>query len=219
MWYVYTYHRLQSICEKDPGSSLSYIDFYDAYLDYSGKNDLDSISQPELLKLVVKIVGDACISSQPPLILGLRPPEEEEEEEEEEMQVERGYNCLVDGKVFESVKELLDYVLSLKLTVGEGVCPWGHCGLRVKSVSRHVLSHIPLHDTEKVEEEVIDEIVDEELKGIQLTSLLVIRNLARHSQNLDLFAVYEKDLAGLLTSNRYAKTVSMVFAEIGKHKY
>ena len=208
---------LQSICVQDPASSLSYIDFYDAYLDYSGKHDLDVISQTELLKLVVKIIGDACISSVPPLILGLRPPVEEDEEEEEE--VDEGLHCGINscGQVFMTAEELEEHVKSHSIS-GTGVCPWGHCGRKIEDLGRHVYAHVPITTPSKKVVGKADEPVDEELRGIQLTSLLVIRNLARHSQNLELFSVYEKDLAGLLTSNRFARTVSMVFAEIGKHK-
>ena len=54
----------------------------------------------------------------------------------------------------------------------------------------------------------------EELKGIPLTALLILRNMAKNPENHKLFAPYEQDLACLLTSARYGKTVCSVFAEL-----
>ena len=54
----------------------------------------------------------------------------------------------------------------------------------------------------------------EELRGIPLTALLVIRNIARNPQNHALFSPFEKDLSTLLVSQRFGKVVSSVFAEL-----
>lgn len=54
----------------------------------------------------------------------------------------------------------------------------------------------------------------EELKGVQLTALLVIRNLAKNPDNWTMFYPFEDRLACLLTSSKFGRLVASVFAEL-----
>ncbi len=54
---------------------------------------------------------------------------------------------------------------------------------------------------------------DQEVKGVPLLSLLILRNLARHPQNRVLFYGIENEMAGMMVG-RYARLVGDVFAEL-----
>ena len=54
----------------------------------------------------------------------------------------------------------------------------------------------------------------DELRGIPLTSLLVLRNLARHPDNRSLYYPYEQQLSGLVAQPRYSKLVASILAQL-----
>ena len=55
---------------------------------------------------------------------------------------------------------------------------------------------------------------NDELRGIPLTALLVLRNLARHPDNRRLYYPFEHELANLLAHHRYSKLVSSILVEL-----
>lgn len=55
---------------------------------------------------------------------------------------------------------------------------------------------------------------NDELRGIPLTALLVLRNLARHPDNRSLYYPFEHELANLLAHHRYSKLVSSILVEL-----
>ncbi|KAI9105329.1 hypothetical protein DFS34DRAFT_681575 [Phlyctochytrium arcticum] len=58
---------------------------------------------------------------------------------------------------------------------------------------------------------------DDDLKGIPLTAMLVLRNLARVPQNKSLFAPFEESLAQkMISDRRFAKGLASVLAEVAK---
>jgi hypothetical protein len=54
----------------------------------------------------------------------------------------------------------------------------------------------------------------DELRGIPLTSLLILRNLARHPDNRSMYYPFETQLAALVAQPRYSKLVSSILAEL-----
>jgi hypothetical protein len=243
-------NRLQTVCEKEPSSSMTYDAFFEGYMNYCGKYDLNSVSQSELLKLVSKMISESALSTQPPLVLGLRPRIEEERDEASVQSVISSVDGLGNGEgqqgnicgigecktlgAFASPAALWTHVSghSRDQKSDQKTCPWDDCGKIIQEPSKvlsHLSTHIPLPDvsaslsapTQKKAKfppmpnvPMYQHDVNDELKGVQLTSLLVIRNLARNPSNAPLFSSIMTSLAALLTSSKYSKTVSSIFAEL-----
>jgi hypothetical protein len=56
--------------------------------------------------------------------------------------------------------------------------------------------------------------INDELRGIPLTALLVLRNLARHPDNRRLYYPFEQTLASLVAQPRFSKLASSILAEL-----
>jgi hypothetical protein len=56
--------------------------------------------------------------------------------------------------------------------------------------------------------------INDELRGIPLTALLVLRNLARHPDNRMLYHPFEQTLASLVAQPRFSKLASSILAEL-----
>lgn len=56
--------------------------------------------------------------------------------------------------------------------------------------------------------------INDELRGIPLTALLVLRNLARHPDNRRLYYPFEQNLAALVAQPRFSKLASSILAEL-----
>jgi hypothetical protein len=56
--------------------------------------------------------------------------------------------------------------------------------------------------------------INDELRGIPLTALLVLRNLARHPDNRRLYYPFEQTLAALVAQPRFSKLASSILAEL-----
>jgi hypothetical protein len=56
--------------------------------------------------------------------------------------------------------------------------------------------------------------ISDELRGIPLTALLVLRNLARHPDNRKLYYPFEQTLASLVAQPRFSKLASSILAEL-----
>ncbi|KAJ3371218.1 Chromatin structure-remodeling complex protein rsc9 [Kappamyces sp. JEL0680] len=150
---------LQTVCERDPSSSMSYEQFYEGYTTYCGKYDLNSIPQVELFKLITKMVSESAVSIQPPLVLGIKPRQEDDEASAQSMssvdgpvaadEIRQGNYCgfgtCTNLAAFSSPEQLWEHVLTHNLTAGEWKqCPWHHCGQPVKAPA-HLLNHIKTH--------------------------------------------------------------------------
>ena len=114
-------------------------------------------------------------------------------------------------------------------------CPWNECGTGISGPG-HLLSHLKTHiipDAPHPQEAPVTKSAamknvvatsiqhlhhgdqhQDELKGIPLTALLVLRNMARNPGNHGLFVPFEEELGCLLTSARFGKTAASVFAEL-----
>jgi hypothetical protein len=252
--------RIQAVCERDPASSTTHEDFYSKYSEYCGHYDLKPILQMELLKLIVKIVGESSVSNQPPLILGLRPKRLTKEKDDMDVddtvsavhcvpvtpvkEFRVGYYCGFPAchgtDVYLSAADLWKHVIdshSPMSSLTTKICPWNCCQAPIKNPS-HFLSHLKTHiipdapveaNTAKLSthsNQILKSVPataiqfhhgdqhQEDLKGIPLTALLILRNMARNPQNHKLFGPFENDLACLLTSAKFGKSVCSVFAEL-----
>ncbi|RKO92606.1 hypothetical protein BDK51DRAFT_19537, partial [Blyttiomyces helicus] len=86
-------------------------------------------------------------------------------------------------------------------------CRWRGCTALPSTPSRaralaHFATHAPLQPAS-------------ELRGVPLTTLLVLRNLAKHPDNRSLFGPYEANLANMMiTHPKFAKMIAQVLAEL-----
>jgi hypothetical protein len=212
-WYI-NLTRVQMMNDKDAEHVMTHQEFYAEYQHYCSSHSLNPILMHELLRLSFRFHPDS-ISQDPPHVLGLRPKVELKEQVEEEE--EEGLVCKITEKKFENLESFSNHILSYKV---KGVaCPWKGCGRSFESekqVQHHLKVHIPTTfpskpDTPKRPQ---NSEVHDDLKGIPLCALLVIRNIAKHPQNHQYFSPFEKDLATMLTNAKFNRTVASVLAEL-----
>lgn len=208
--------RLKIKCEFDAISSIPQEGLFVEYMNYCQANILNPIQMPELLKLSKKMHPDINVSVEPPMVMGLR-LKVDAPVEEEEVEDDRLY-CGFPGceAKFDSIDELTQHVR--KHEVKSNTCPWKHCGKKCttqKSLQHHMKTHIPLPFEKAIKEKPKPFVPDnDEIKGIPLSALLVIRNIAKHEGNHVYFAPFEKDLATMLTNAKYNKTIASILAEL-----
>jgi hypothetical protein len=207
--------------DKDPEYTMTHKEFHTDYVAYCTLNWLNPIMIPELLRLVGKFHPEA-VSQEPPQIIGLRPKQEPKEEPGEPEEKAPLLTCRMKscGKTFDTLAEFTTHLLnhSFKGTT----CTWAKCKFVAKDeahLKHHIKVHIPLSlddEKESPKSPVRPSQQDsyDDLKGIPLCALLVIRNIAKHPQNHQYFAPFEKDLATMLTNQKFNRTVAAVLAEL-----
>jgi hypothetical protein len=210
---------LQTKCETISGVSMSHESFYKSYSEYCAINLLNPVPMAEFLKLAAKFYKENAVSTEPPIIIGVKPIGDKRFDRDADSQLV--FQC-----GFERCEEQFNdhslYLEHIKGHTTRGVtCPWKHCKLNCKTKIRlrlHLQTHISGPTIEQ-QKEIKPELKlackpNDELRGIPLCALLVIRNIARHPQNQRFFGPVEKQLTAMLLYPKYSKTVASIFAEL-----
>jgi hypothetical protein len=204
---------IQTMCVTDQSSRLSHDSLYTSYCQYCSLFLLNPVPLTELLKLCVKFYKEPSVSFDPPLVIGLRPsidfnnlslPNDEDI-----------HNCQIPNcnENFEDNSQLWSHLQTHKLSKS---CPLPKCDYKNQStqpLKHHLKTHLPEPRTES-DKITIHPNMYQELRGIPLCALLVIRNIAKNPQNHPFFAPFEKDLATMLTNPKFNRTIASIFAEL-----
>ncbi|KAJ2999799.1 AT-rich interactive domain-containing protein 2 [Globomyces sp. JEL0801] len=210
---------LQTACEVDPSATMTHDTLLNEYTNYCTENNLNAIELVELLKLVTKMYSEGSVSFQPPITMGFKPKSKEELDLPEPL----NYNCGIEkcGKKFDTYDTLITHLSKHDFKTLK--CKWKHCKESFENV-KILLNHIQTHVPETIDPPkplptvesgaIFFNDPNDELIGIPLTALLVIRNIAKHPHNHSFFAPFEKDLTTLLTHPKFSKTVGTILAEL-----
>jgi hypothetical protein len=211
---------LQTMCIVEPSSSQNQELFYTSYSQYCMLNLLNPVPLPELLKLCVKFYQEQSVSFETGTVLGLKPKVDLSKLTTTIVEPV-DFKCRIEDceQVCENAVELWEHVKTHTIST---LCSWSSCKRKFKSkdlLLQHLCTHLPMDSTKSGKNETllppgIHTHTHEELRGIPLCALLVIRNIARNPQNHLYFAPFEKDLATMLTNPKLNKTVANILAEL-----
>ncbi|KAJ3273579.1 AT-rich interactive domain-containing protein 2 [Terramyces sp. JEL0728] len=215
----YAAYWLQSMCEVSVGYKLLQSDFHAEYQNYCQINQINALPVNDVLKLAPKIFTEVITDEND--VIGLKPREAQPPPPPKKSPADLFCGVANCTEFFTEPKDLWKHVESHSFSSLK--CSWKHCKKLSNSKTQlmlHLQTHIPSESikpksaAKKDSKPHIYPDPNDELKGIPLSALLVIRNISRHPHNHSYFVPFEKDLSAMLTNVKFNRIVGQIFAEL-----
>ncbi|KAJ3313647.1 AT-rich interactive domain-containing protein 2 [Boothiomyces sp. JEL0838] len=215
----YAAYWLQSMCDISVGYKISHPDLHAEYQNYCQINQINILPVNDLLKLLPKIFTE--VSSDDNDVIGLKPREAQPPAPPKKSPTDLFCGVANCTEAYTDPKDLWKHVESHSFSSLK--CPWKTCKKLSNSKTQlmlHLQTHIP---SDPIKPKVVGKKdnkphiypdPNDELKGIPLSALLVIRNISRHPHNHSYFIPFEKDLSAMLTNVKFNRIVGQIFAEL-----